>query len=282
MRLRGLLFWALVALFTPPPVHAQNSGLTRLTDRDDLFGWEAVGRVDMAGKGTCTGTLIAPDQVLTAAHCIVERGTWQPIDPARITFRAGLRDGIAVAERRVKRAVIHRDYRLRDVNDWENALHDLALLELETPIPTSAADPFVVDDPSRNGTEVSVVSYAQGRNEALSRQRRCTVLGKQAGFLAFDCDVWFGSSGAPVLQRSSYRSRIVSIVSRGGQTKDGMISLGMELPQAVADLKRALRSGRGVLVATEAAPARQGGKPAAKPLVRRGAGGTGGAKFLRP
>lgn len=282
MTVRGLLFWALVALVTPGPMQAQNSGLTRLTDRDDIFGWEAVGRVDMAGVGTCTGTLIAPDLVLTAAHCIVDRRTARPLDPGTVTFRAGLRDGVAVAERPAKRAVIHPGYRLADVNSWENALHDLALLELAAPITTSTADPFVVDTPSRRGSTVSVVSYARGRNEALSRQRQCSVLGKRSGFIAFDCDVWFGSSGAPVLEKTGYRPRIVSIVSRGTKTPDGTVALGMELPEAVSDLKRALRSGRGVLVA-KAQSSTPG--PAPRPVLRHrsgGAAGSGGAKFLRP
>jgi len=48
--MKGLIALALAALLVTPAL-AQNSGLRRLTDRDDLFGWEAVGRLDIAEQG---------------------------------------------------------------------------------------------------------------------------------------------------------------------------------------------------------------------------------------
>ncbi|MGB7242579.1 MAG: trypsin-like serine protease [Sulfitobacter sp.] len=53
------------------PVVAQNTNLTRLGDKNRALGWEAVGRLDTKNGGFCTGTLIAPDLVLTAAHCVM-------------------------------------------------------------------------------------------------------------------------------------------------------------------------------------------------------------------
>lgn len=94
-----------LALVQAPPVRAQDgAGLSRLTTREDLRGFEPVGRVDIEGGGFCTGALIAPDLVLTAAHCVVDpSGT--PVPAGRITFRAGLADGQALVEAPVARTV---------------------------------------------------------------------------------------------------------------------------------------------------------------------------------
>lgn len=245
-RWRAALMCLAAALSGAMPVFAQSPELKRLTLRNDLLGWEAVGRLDLAGQGFCTGTLVASDMVLTAAHCLFDSETNAAIPPDRIVFRAGLRDGEAVSERTGRRAVVHHNYDQTEVNGPNRVRHDLALLQLSQPISTTDANPFSVDSLDPDTTDVSVLSYAVGRSDAPSREGRCAVTGRTSGMIGFDCDVTFGSSGAPVFQRRDGRIRIVSVISSGARQGDRDISVGMELPTLYADMRSALRTGQGV------------------------------------
>jgi protease YdgD len=281
-----------IALLLVPTALAaeENSGLDELRSRDDLRGFEPVGRVDVENGGFCTGALIAPDLVLTAGHCVMNRdGT--AIDAGLITFRPGLSYGSALVEAKVARTIVDPGYRNMDPAPTEMIERDVALLQLAEPIPTSLISPFVIARPS-NGDEVSVVSYAEGREEALAWQRVCHVVGRQEALIGFDCDVSFGSSGAPVLDRSGYRAKIVSIISAGATDDGKPISIGMELPVIVDRLKAALRSGAATSVAVadaDAAPGSEAGDAVpsmpgtkVKRITLGNGTTTGGARFVSP
>jgi protease YdgD len=132
----------------------------------------------------------------------------------------------------------------------------VALLELAEAIPAGRAAPFAVSSPSA-GSKISVVSYARDRAETLSWQRACQIKDRFATVLAFDCDVDHGSSGAPVFDLSNGRAKIISIISSGMRENGKAVSYGMQLPSLVADLKNALRTGKGVILAKGDAPRAQ-------------------------
>lgn len=272
MRRRATIALAALAIGLSGQAVAENSRLIPLEQRDALLGWEAVGRVAIKDGSYCSGVLIATDLVLTAAHCVFDPRTGARRDADSLTFHAGWVDGEAIAERAVSDIAAHGRYDPASGLSIENIRYDAALLRLDAAIPAAVAAPFALHGPARGGQRVSVVSYGKGRDSALSWQRDCGLLGRQGGIMAFDCDVTFGSSGAPVFVRDGQRARILTLVSSGGSRGGKTIAYGMELPQVVAELKRTLRAQGPV-------------RPATNQIKRIQVGGesrAGGAKFVKP
>lgn len=265
--LRALL--ALLALLATP-LAAQDSRLERLDMGNAARDWEAVGRLELGGSGFCTGALVAPDLVLTAAHCLYDKKTGARIDPARIEFKAGWRNGRAAAYRSVRRAVSHPDYDFAGAVSAGRVRNDVALLELYHPIRNTSVIPFETDERPRTGQQIGVVSYAKDRSEAPSLQQVCEVLSRQDGVLVMSCDVNYGSSGAPVFSFEGGKARIVSVVSAMAEVEGRKVSLGTELLGPLDTLRAALDAGEGVF------------QDAAPRLLSSGTRRETGAKFARP
>lgn len=254
------------------PLHAGSSDLRALMTGDDTRGWEAVGRLNIAGKAFCTGSLISETLVLTAAHCLYDADTGEAFDPTSIEFLAGWRDGRAAAYRGVRRAVIHPDYDFDGPDKAARVASDIAILELDQPIRTTAVVPFATTGWPAPGDEVGVVSYAHDRAEAPSIQETCSVIARQQDALITDCDVDRGSSGAPVFVFRDGRAQIASVISAKASADGAPVSLGAGLG-ALAALTAQLAVTDGHFTSVSGA----------LPTVNRGgSGASASAKFVRP
>ncbi|WP_368185178.1 serine protease [Aestuariibius sp. HNIBRBA575] len=226
--------------------HAQDAALDALQTADDARGWEAVGRLELDGKGFCTAALISDRQIVTAAHCLFDRQTGAPIDLSRIEFLAGLRNGRALAYREIRRVVVHPDYVYLDDAPVASVAYDMALLELSQPIRNTSIEPFRTATQMPIGAQVGVVSYALDRAEAPSLQEVCAVLGRQSGVVVMSCDIDFGSSGAPVFLISNGIAQIVSIITSKANIGGRKVSLGAEISAPLDQLRSEMDAGRGV------------------------------------
>jgi len=268
--LRQFILAAVLAGAFGVMAQAQGTGLVTLETRQDSQGWEAVGRLDIRGKGFCTAALIRDRLILTAAHCLYDLDG-SLIDPSRFSFQAGLRDGQAQATRSVTRAVAHPDYLFTD--DGTNASSvaiDIGVLELDRPIRSTRMIPYRIAQRPISGDEVGVVSYGRGREDAPSLEQVCSVLGRQTGVIVMTCDVEYGSSGSPVFMMDQGETRIASVVSAMAHVNGQKVSLGTSL----AGPLNALLSHFATL-----GPARPGGT---QRLINVDERNDTGAKFVRP
>lgn len=263
----------IMALVAATAVSAQDARLKRLDTGVDGRAWEAVGRLDINGSGFCTGALISPVLVLTAAHCLYDKTTKGRINHETIKFLAGWRNGRASAYRNVRRAVVHPLYVYDGETSSERVRNDIALLELERPIRNTTVKPFATADRPGKGDRVGVVSYAKDRSEAPSLQEVCGVLARQEGVLVMSCTVDFGSSGAPIFTFKEGIPRIVSVVSAKAEVNGNKVALGTELGEPLESLKAALAAGEGVF---------QPAGPGASRVIVGGTRHDTGAKFVKP
>jgi protease YdgD len=173
----------------------------RPVDRDAL-PWRAIGRVQTELGGRCTGVLVAPDKVLTAAHCLVAPRTGQYVQPRSVHFLLGYHMGEWTARARVASFLAAPDYVPRQGPmgaDW-------ALLTLEQRIGTPGRILPLLREAPPPRSPLMLGGYQQDRPEVLMADTGCRVIGVQrAGgappTLMHDCAGTRGSSGAPLLAR---------------------------------------------------------------------------------
>lgn len=183
--------------------------------------WQAIGRVNLAGKGFCTGTLVARDVVLTAAHCLFERGSKRRFQPHELTFLSGYQRGEAQATSRATSVHIAPGFVVGSPHSVERIANDWALLRLAEPLalPPVAVRPLALAAPAAEAAKArpaAMLSAGYGRERAhmLTVHDGCTIASRLADdrVLVHDCEVTRGGSGSPLLARDARGYTLVGIV----------------------------------------------------------------------
>jgi secreted trypsin-like serine protease len=114
------------------------------------------GRGGSAGDFICSGTIIAEDVILTAAHCLGKQGD----DPLTVVFGTSL-SRPKNSFIKVKKQIRPHNYQANLRDDADFNMNDIALLLLQKPIPNGYKVAKILPDASaiRDGAEVLLAGY---------------------------------------------------------------------------------------------------------------------------
>lgn len=211
-----------------------------MLDADSQAAWNGVGRLNL-GDGFCTGALVAPDLVVTAAHCFYSPATGVARSPERVHFVAGYRLGRYQGHARAASVTFHPDYAFSAETGAASIAADLALARLVSPI--DGAAPFGVAPGLAAGDKVAILSYGRDRPEIPSIQSPCGVAARSGAMAVLDCDVTYGVSGAPVFLLVGGEWRIAAVISAMGEWRGAPRAFAVVLEDALGAMLAASRMG---------------------------------------
>lgn len=206
---------------------------------DAQVAWNGVGRLNL-GDGFCSGALVAPDLVVTAAHCFYSPATGARRQAERVHFVAGYRLGRYKGHARAASVTLHPDYVFSAEAGAVSIAADLALARLASPI--EGAAPFGVAPGLAAGDEVAILSYGRDRPEIASIQSPCGVAARNGAVAVLDCDATYGVSGAPVFRLVDGEWRIAAVVSAMGEWRGAPRAFAVVLEDAFGAVLTAPRA----------------------------------------
>lgn len=198
-------------------------------DADDSAVFKIYTRLG-EGVSACTASLIAPNVLLTARHCISE-GRTDDIVCGRSPFSAPVAGSETFATNATKptnKSTYYHGADTRVPSDGSDLCgFDLALIILESPVPASQATPIIprIDLPVVSGESYRAVGYGvdeggmdtpgrmvRGDLEVACLPAECPRIGVAETEFLGETGVCSGDSGGPALDEEG---KVIGVVSRG-------------------------------------------------------------------
>lgn len=189
------------------------------------FPARIVGQIISNGDGICTGTLIGPKHVITAAHCIYsqsEEKFYQAIyfAPGRIN---GQRTPYGVVA--ATKLYLHKDY----INKVADVGYDYAVIELSEAIGDNIGwAGFKVYEPSSDVQHFTqIIGYPGDKEEGTMWGVECPLAVEGGWKATYRCDTYGGMSGSS-LRKNDQNDMVVGVHTWGNEFMNGGVMLDQE------------------------------------------------------